>query len=104
MPQYKFAALIGEDATLLNYGFLDGGFYIVSGIVPDCRYFCRLNIDLDEMMEVQDGYVRDGKGSLIVTRDEELDAERYRCISEESFYFEGLDHIYRLYRKQEEGI
>ena len=104
LPQYKFAALIGEDATLLNYGFLDGGFYIVSGIVPDCRYFCRLNIGLDEMTETQDGYVRDGKGDYIVTRDEELTAERYRCISEETFSFEGVDHLYRLYKKQEEGI
>ena len=38
LPQYKFAEKIKqsgiENPTLLNYGFLDGGFYTASGILP----------------------------------------------------------------------
>ena len=33
LPQYQFSEIITrtKEATLLNYGFLDGGFYTVSG-------------------------------------------------------------------------
>jgi len=44
LVQYKFAAIINqtEGATLLNYGSLDGGFYTVSGIVPNVKYFHKI--------------------------------------------------------------
>lgn len=72
LPQYRFARIINqkEDATLLNYGFLDGGFYTAAGIVPNCRFFCHLNMDqLPEMMNTQNEYIRDGKVDFVVTFD-----------------------------------
>ncbi len=44
--QYKFADIIHEkeNATLLNYGFLDAGFYYAADILPVNKYFCLLNI------------------------------------------------------------
>lgn len=45
MPQYQFAEIINskKDATILNYGALDMGFYTVTGIVPNTKYFEKLN-------------------------------------------------------------
>lgn len=41
LPQYQFKTIIEqvENPTLLNYGFLDGGFYTVCNIIPDCKAF-----------------------------------------------------------------
>ena len=99
MPQYQFSEIIStvEDATLLNYGFLDGGFYTVSGIVPNCKYFCKINMDLDVMMETQDAYVEQGLVDFVVTRSSELDADNYECVAECTYYFEGTDYTYYLY-------
>ena len=99
MPQYQFSGIIStvEDATLLNYGFLDGGFYTVSGIVPNCKYFCKINMDLDVMMETQDAYVEQGLVDFVVTRSGELDADNYECVAECTYYFEGTDYTYYLY-------
>lgn len=74
MPvQQKFAAIIDrqQHPTLLNYGFLDGGFYQAAGIVPNVRYFERQNIDqklYPENMNEQNRYVREGKTQFVVVR------------------------------------
>ena len=69
MPQYKFAEIISktDNATLLNYGFLDGGFYTATGIVPNCKFFCNLNIKLDEIMETQNEFIKNGKVAVSYT-------------------------------------
>lgn len=101
MPQYQFAEIIQQvdNATLLNYGFLDGGFYTTTGIVPTCRYFCKLNIPLEEMMEAQDEVVNSGGVDFVVTRDKELKSEQYRCVATATFYFEGANREYYLYQR-----
>ena len=45
--QYKYADYINkyDKPTLLNMGFLDGGLYTTSGIVPNIRFFEEQNID-----------------------------------------------------------
>ena len=87
LPQYQFAEIIGrkKDATLLNYGFLDGGFYTTTGIVPNCKFFCRLNMWLDEMDETQNEYVENGKVDFVVTFNANPKLERYECIATSSF-------------------
>lgn len=99
LPQYQFAEIINEteDATLLNYDFLDGGFYTTTGIIPNCKYFARLNINLEEMMQTQDEYVAEGKADYVVTRSEELVSNNYVCIAEAKFGYEGNEEVYRLY-------
>ena len=41
LPQYRFAKVINKtkNAKILNYSFLDGGFYMASGILPSSKYF-----------------------------------------------------------------
>lgn len=101
LPQYKFAEKIKqsgvENPTLLNYGFLDGGFYTVSGILPNCKFFCTLNIPLTEMNREQREAVRMGKVDFVVTRDKTLSTYNYRLISKEKFYLEGKVRVYYLY-------
>ena len=74
MPQYQFAEVIRQtdDATLLNYGFLDGGFYTASGLTPENRFFCKLNIDLKEMNRELSDSVQEGKTTFVVTRGKKL--------------------------------
>lgn len=100
MPQYQFAEIIGqvENATLLNYGFLDGGFYTTAGIIPNCKYFCKLNIELDEMVEAQDRYVEQGLVDFVVTRDEELKSDQYMVVATSSMYLENKTRVYYLYK------
>lgn len=104
MPQYIFNDIISqtENPTLLNYGFLDGGFYTVSGIIPNCKYFCTLNIPIEEMKIVQDKYVSEGLVDFVVTRGEELSgnlSEKYELVSTSTLPFEGKSRMYYLYKK-----
>lgn len=103
LPQYEFAKIISksENATLLNYGFLDGGFYTTTGIIPNCRFFCNLNIELDEIMQTQNRFIKEGKVDFVVTLDAELESEQYKCVAFSTFYFEGVDFKYFLYQRKE---
>ena len=54
--QYKFAKIINENngKTLLNYGSIDRGFYMTTGIVPNVKYFESINAivpGMDELLE-----------------------------------------------------
>ena len=104
LPQYQFREIITqkENPTLLNYGFLDGGFYIVSDILPNCKAFCKLNIPLKEMNDMQEQYVKDGLCDFIVTRDYELHADNYQCVAQSQFRNkEGTVQAYYLYQMNE---
>ena len=108
MPQYRFAQRINqiEDATLLNYGFLDGGFYYAAGIIPDCPYFCRLMADIPEMMQVQNAYVKEGRTDFVVTQNQKIsdmpwiDTGVYELVDEAQFRFEGDWPVYYLYQRK----
>ena len=50
-----------EEQTLLNYGSLDLGLYTETGIVPVTRFFCRLNIPLEEMFNEMNEAIRTRK-------------------------------------------
>ncbi len=104
LPQYVFNEIIKEtpNATLLNYGFLDGGFYTVSNITPNLKYFCTLNIKKDEMIEEQQRYIMQGLTDFVVTN-QELPVwakdSPYTVVSTSSFFFEGVTRTYYLYKK-----
>ena len=110
LPQYQFANIIEKtpNSTLLNYGFLDGGFYTTTGTIPNCRAFCKLNIPIDELKELQDSYVRDGICDYVVTRDKKLtdnDPNKlYMLIDVSQYYFEGNIHTYYLYSRNLEHL
>ena len=104
MPPYRFAALIAqtEDRSLLNSGFLDGGFYYAAGVLPDSPYFCTLNISLPEMEEALSRSVRDGETAYVITRQRPLkETAPYHLIDECSFPFEGRSWTYYLYRRND---
>ena len=104
MPPYRFAAQISqtEDRSLLNYGFLDGGFYYAAGILPAGPFFCTLNISLPQMEEAFSRSIQNGETAYVVTRQRPLDeAAPYRLIDECSFPFEGRSWTYYLYRRND---
>lgn len=73
LPQYRFAAIINQvpGATLLNYGFLDGGFYTAANITPTFKYFMLNNISYSrypEMRDEQDRYIRERLATFVVLR------------------------------------
>jgi hypothetical protein len=73
LPQQTFAKVMRLEPhpTLLNYGALDGGFYLAADIVPNVRYFEVQNIDYNlypENMDEQYRYIKEGKLEFIVVR------------------------------------
>jgi hypothetical protein len=107
-PQYQFKAYIeqkknysggGKDTTLLNYGFLDGGFYTVCNIVPSCKYFCELTIQLEEMFVEQDKCLENGDVDYVVTRKQKIDFDQYQLVATASYEDWGIMYDYYLYEK-----
>lgn len=104
LPQYRFAKIINEteNPSLLNYGFLDGGFYLAAGVIPEQHYFCCTNMELAEMTESQRRCADAGIPDYIVTRSasgKHPDFPLYNCIAEEEFpYYDQTLH-YFLFRR-----
>lgn len=73
--QYRFAALVAQTpaATLLNYGFMDAGFYTACNIAPSVKYFHQTNVHLEEMYAEQARYVAEGLTDYVVTRGRQPD-------------------------------
>lgn len=95
-PQVRFAELMAqtEDATLLNYGFLDGGYYLMSDSpLPESDFFCKLNIpreNLPLMYEEQERLIGEKATDYVVIRwefDERM---------EEKYTYDGLYQNYRM--------
>lgn len=100
LPQFAFMKYVDqvENPTLLNYGSLDLGFYTVYDIVPHCKYFCKLNIQLDEMIESQNDYLEQGISDFVVTIGRKIESELYECVAETEYLYENRDMaIYRMY-------
>lgn len=105
MPQYIFKEIMSqsENPTLLNYGFLDGGFYTTTKIMPNCKYFCTLNIPVEEMEQIHREYIENGVTEYVITRDkllEEYMPHQYQKVAESSFYFEKKIRTYYLYQRK----
>ena len=102
---YRFAEIIRQsgDQTLLNYGFLDGGFYFAADVLPSDPYFCTLNISLKEMEKSLQDSVRQGKTAFVVTRGKKLkNSGEYELVDEADLVFEGRNWHYYLYRRTAE--
>lgn len=104
MPQYKFAKQINEieNATILNYGWVDMGFYYAAEVLPSQKYFCCLNAPVKEMWAEIDRYIYEGEVDFIVSSvliSENLDKDiPYTLVDVQPFYFEGMTHNYFLYK------
>ncbi|MEA5013589.1 MAG: hypothetical protein VB099_03410 [Candidatus Limiplasma sp.] len=100
--QYRLAAVIGQtpDATLLNYGFMDAGFYTASGIVPSVKYFHQTNVPLEEMLQEQSRYLQEGLCTYVVTRGKQPETivDRYDLVAtapSPGFWYDHVE-LYRL--------
>ena len=103
MPQYQFEKIISQEQnpTLLNYGFLDGGFYTVCNIVPNCKAFCKLNNSLEEMYALQEYYAEEGLCDFIVTRNRTVEFDKYVCVAESQYPIRKEIYTYYLYKLKE---
>ena len=105
--QYRFAKIINtvENPTLLNYGFLDGGFFYAADATPACRFYCYFNINAPDMWSSQKDCIESGEADFIVTRKYPLssyspDSSQYRLVDTASQYFsKDLSFTYYLYQK-----
>ena len=105
LPQYKFAKIMkdADSKTMLYFGYLDNGFYYTSQLTPTCKYFCGLNIPLQDLKDTQTEYVEDGKVDFVITdnktlKDYEVKDTKYKLVSKETFPFEGSEYTYYLYQ------
>ena len=99
LPQYQFAEIINEkeNSTLLNYRFLDGGFYTAANIIPNCKAFCKLNTELQEMYDLQEYYIQNGLCDFVVTK-EKFSLEKYELIKEATFPYNDTTQTFYLYK------
>ena len=115
LVQYQYAKIINQnkDATLLNYGSLDGGFYTTTGIVPKIKFFQNLNIDYSRypvIMDEQNRYIKEQLVDFIVIRIEpnenfkELDIPyldiNYKLIEKQLQEYENKEFNYLLFIKE----
>lgn len=100
--QFRFKEIIEEeeDATLLNYGFLDMGLYFLCDIEPNCKYFSALNVPLQEMYDEQDRFVKEGLVTFVVSRDvEPTDVyENYELVDQVYAEYGLMMHTFYLYK------
>jgi len=106
MPAYRFAQTIKtvENPTLLNYGFLDAGFYFAADVTPNCEFFCTLNINAPDMWAIQRECIENGDVDFVITRRYPLNrysanSSNYTLVDEATMWFEGVDFTYYLYQK-----
>lgn len=105
--QYRFAKTIQtvKNPKVLNYGFLDGGFYFASGATPADRYFCYFNVNPAEMWQSQKECIENGEADFIVTRKYQLsgyspDSSQYQLVDQMEFPFSKTTRFtYYLYQK-----
>lgn len=109
LVQTRFAREINrkEDATLINYGFLDGGFYLAADVHPNQPWFVTLNNSKEKGMAAQARVIEVGDVDFVVAQGKTLeergvDAGQYELIlRERDTYSKPRDQEdYFLYRKK----
>ena len=106
LPPWRFAEIISrkDGATLLNDGFLDGGFYYAANILPVNRYFCTFNMTLPEMEQEHRALIAEGAVDFIVTRNARKAPDGpYTLLATASFPFEGREWTYSLWGLAEDA-
>lgn len=108
LVQYKFARIINQkrDATILNYRFLDGGFYFASNTIPNTRFFMRQNIAckyFEENCTVQDEVLKNKGVDFVIIRKKPNEVikrkillKNYKLIMTDGFE----EYEYELYEKK----
>ena len=113
--QYTFNKIIkkNEKSTILNYDNLDGGFYTVSNVLPNTKYFMRQNISYERYPKILDEQNRLIKKKLIdfvIIREYYGNIgyhstipylnQNYYIVKEQTQLYEGMEFTYLLYKKK----
>lgn len=100
--QYQLARVINEtpNATLLNYGFMDAGFFTAAGIAPSVKFFHSSNVDMEEKREEQLRYIREGLVDYVVVHKQgpkelEENYELVATVQSPNFWYENV-FLYRI--------
>lgn len=103
LPQLQFAEIIRQtpNATLLNYGTLDGGFYTAAGVLPPCRYFCVTNMPLQDQWQQQWDLLDAAAVDYVValTGDLQNDYPIYHCVASQTYNGGEGEVTWYLYAK-----
>ncbi len=103
LPQLEFAKIIHQtpNATLLNYGTLDGGFYTAAEVLPPCCYFCVTNMPLQNQWQQQWNLLNAAAVDYVValTGDLQNDYPVYQCIASQTYNGGEGEVTWYLYAK-----
>lgn len=85
-PQYKFAEIINSvnEPTMLMYNSMDYGFYDISNVMPNCKYFFRCSI-VGLAEEERENYLKNKVVDFYICIDEPVEFEGYELISEMNY-------------------
>lgn len=113
--QVQFAKIINntKNASILNYGFLDGGFYLASNTLPTTKYFQHQNIDdqvFPDIRESQNKIIINQQVDFIITRNlvtkkiknENLIQNYYEPVKTVKQQYEEHEYKYTLWQKRKE--
>lgn len=115
LAQDQFAKIINQDgnASLLNYGFQDSGFYTAAGIVPNVKYFQKYNFEYGYFpinMDEQNRYIREKLVDYVVIRSDTGEAangldldlldENYQSIAQKTQLFGEQRFTYELFQRK----
>ena len=103
-PQVHFATIMQEkktedEITLFCYECPDAGFYLAANIIPQYRFFARVNVDLPELKQAQSDYIAQKSAEFLVTRNLEISPEGYTLIQTQTFWSEEQNDTFRLYQR-----
>jgi len=104
LAQYRLAKYVHEGATLLQYSHLDDGLYLAADRLPQEKYFVRLNVQYDEMVNELERYVREGIPDYVLTAWSPLPEEydHYQLIATDAGYDDRdrINKLLYLYRRR----
>lgn len=104
LAQARLAAYIEEDATLLQYSHLDDGLYLLSGALPQERFFVNLNVNYEWMRSELDRYVAEAIPDYVLVSWRELPDPQgnYQLIAQDTAYDDSnrLNKMLYLYRRK----
>lgn len=107
--QYKFSEEIRKtkNPTLLNFGSLDGGFYMMSDVLPSVKYFEQQNVYIPGADDLLHEMINEKMFDYIVVRTDEMYDPRgdflydnYTLIKKQSQVSEGVTFKYYLYKRK----
>ena len=101
--------IVVKNAKILNYSFLDGGFYMASGILPSSKYFQALNAYVPGMYEELDKKIEKKYFDYVIVRtyDGHRDISKalldnYYIIDKQSEKLENIKFTYIIFGKSKD--